>query len=46
MSGGFSMRLADIARSLEARPLETDAVLTGVSTDTRSLKAGELLGLM
>ena len=42
MSGGFSMRLADIARALDARPPEMDAVLTGVSTDTRSLTAGDL----
>ena len=45
MSGGFAMRLADVVRELDARPAghaDTDIELTGVSTDTRSLQAGEL----
>jgi UDP-N-acetylmuramoyl-tripeptide--D-alanyl-D-alanine ligase len=42
MNGGFSMRLAGIAAELGAGPPETDVAFTGVSTDTRSLKGGEL----
>ena len=42
MNDGFTLRLADIAAALGARPVAADVELTGVSTDTRSLKAGEL----
>lgn len=42
MSSGFSMRLADVARALGAHDVESDVELTGVSTDTRTLMAGDL----
>ena len=42
MIGGFSMKLADIARALDALPVAGDIELTGVSTDTRSLSPGAL----
>lgn len=42
MSSGFSMRLADVARALGASDVESDIELTGVSTDTRTLMAGDL----
>ncbi len=42
MNGGFSLRLADIARELGAQAVHADPELTGVSTDTRSVKPGEL----
>jgi UDP-N-acetylmuramoyl-tripeptide--D-alanyl-D-alanine ligase len=42
MNNGFFLRLATIAETLAARPVEVDVEFTGVSTDTRSLKAGDL----
>ncbi len=42
MSSGFSMQLADVARALGAGDIPADVELTGVSTDTRLLNAGDL----
>ena len=45
MSAGFSMRLIEITRILNASQhgvLAGEPILTGVSTDSRSVKAGEL----
>ena len=42
MSGGFSMRVSQIARHLDARQVGADAALSGMSTDTRTLRAGDL----
>ncbi len=45
MSAGFSMRLIEIARILDASQhggSAEDRLLTGVSTDSRSVKVGEL----
>jgi UDP-N-acetylmuramoyl-tripeptide--D-alanyl-D-alanine ligase len=42
MSSGFLMQLADVARALGASDVASDIEFTGVSTDTRTLKAGDL----
>ena len=45
MSAGFSMRLSDLARVFNVPPLAAsaaDPLLTGVSTDSRSVAAGQL----
>ena len=42
MSTGFSMRVAEIAQHLGARQIGADMMLTGISTDTRSINPGEL----
>ncbi len=42
MSTGFAMHVSEIVKQLGAGQVGADAELTGVSTDTRSIKAGEL----
>ena len=45
MSGGFSMRLSEVMRTFNAAPgnaYPLDQMLTGVSTDSRTIKGGEL----
>ena len=45
MNGGFSMRLIDIAAAVGVKSVKSavpDIAISGVSTDTRSLNAGEL----
>ena len=45
MSGGFSMRLSEVMRNFNAAPgnaYPLDQMLTGVSTDSRTIKGGEL----
>ena len=42
MNAAFTMTLAEIANGTGARLIGANATVTGVSTDTRTLKAGEL----
>ena len=42
VNSGFSLRLADVAGALGAPTTGANVELTGVSTDTRTLKAGDL----
>jgi UDP-N-acetylmuramoyl-tripeptide--D-alanyl-D-alanine ligase len=42
MSAGFELRLSDIARAAGARLVGGDATVAGVSTDSRTLRPGEL----
>ena len=42
MSTGFSMNLQEIAEGIGARLIGANTTITGVSTDTRTLQAGDL----
>ena len=42
MSAGFSMQLSEVARVFNSAQPAADPLLTGVSTDSRSVKTGEL----
>ena len=42
MSAGFSMTMREIADGIGARQIGADVTITGVSTDTRTLQAGDL----